>query len=271
MTADVGFIGGHRIINDSISDVKIKQITSSNKVANSATSAASANTASAIVARDAEGAFSAGAITASSISGDGSSLTGLNASNLASGTVPLARLSGITNTEIAAEAAIADTKLATISTAGKVSNSATTATAANTASAIVARDADGKFSAAMVSITGTTTSDTDVATKAYVDSVAQGLEVKASVKVATTGSITLSGTQTIDGVEVLVGDRVLVKNQASAANNGIYVVASGSWTRSVDANTSAKLSSGSFVFVERGTANADAGFVMTEDDPDANG
>jgi hypothetical protein len=48
----------------------------------------------------------------------------LNASNLTSGTVPLARLSGITNAEIAAGAAIADTKLAAISTPGKVSDSA---------------------------------------------------------------------------------------------------------------------------------------------------
>ncbi len=67
----------------------------------------------------------------------------LNASALTSGTVPLARLSGITNAEIAAGAAIADTKLATISTSGKVANAATTATAANTADAIVARDGDG--------------------------------------------------------------------------------------------------------------------------------
>lgn len=57
----------------------------------------------------------------------GLNLTNLNASNLASGTVPLARLSGITNTEIAAGAAIVDTKLATISTAGKVSDSALSA------------------------------------------------------------------------------------------------------------------------------------------------
>jgi hypothetical protein len=265
MTADVGFIGGHRIINDSIADAKIKQITSAGKVANSATSAASANTASAIVARDAQGAFSAGAITASSISGDGSALTNLNASNLASGTVPLARLSGITNAELAADAAIVDTKLATISTAGKVLNSATTATASNTASAIVARDADGKFSAAMISITGSVVNATDVATKGYVDGVAQGLDIKGSVRAATTANVTLSGEQTIDGVELVAGDRVLVKNQTTASANGIYVVAAGAWSRAADADASAKVSSGMFVFVEEGTANADAGFVLTTD------
>lgn len=69
----------------------------------------------------------------------------------ASGTVVLS--GAIVNADIAAGAAIADTKLATISTAGKVSNSATTATNANTASAIVARDASGNFSAGTITAT----------------------------------------------------------------------------------------------------------------------
>ena len=57
----------------------------------------------------------------------------------------------ISNTNIASNANIDDTKLATISTAGKVLNSATTATNANTADAIVARDANGAFSAGIIS------------------------------------------------------------------------------------------------------------------------
>jgi hypothetical protein len=61
----------------------------------------------------------------------------------------------IVNADINSAAAIADTKLATISTAGKVANSATTATSANTANAIVARDASGNFSAG--TITGAVT------------------------------------------------------------------------------------------------------------------
>ena len=56
----------------------------------------------------------------------------------------------IVNADINASAAIVDTKLATIATVGKVSNSATTATSANTASAIVARDASGDFTAGIV-------------------------------------------------------------------------------------------------------------------------
>lgn len=68
-------------------------------------------------------------------------------------------LNGIVNANIAAGAAIADSKLATISTALKVSNSATTATSANTASAIVARDASNNFSAGTITanLTGSAT------------------------------------------------------------------------------------------------------------------
>lgn len=61
---------------------------------------------------------------------------------------------GIVNADINSSAAIADSKLATISTAGKVSNSATTATSSNTNSAIVARDSSGNFSAGSISLSG---------------------------------------------------------------------------------------------------------------------
>lgn len=105
-------------------------------------------------------------------------------------------------------------------------------------------------------------SDQDAATKYYVDTVAQGLDVKASVKVATTANITLAGTQTIDGVTVSVGDRVLVKNQTAQADNGIYVVASGAWARSADANTWDELVS-AYTFVEEGSTYADTGWVCT--------
>lgn len=108
------------------------------------------------------------------------------------------------------------------------------------------------------------TADGDAANKAYVDSVAQGLDVKASVVVATTANITLSGIQTIDGVGVVAGDRVLVKSQSTASQNGIYVVASGAWTRSTDADVWNELVS-AFVFVERGTSLADSGWVCTVD------
>jgi hypothetical protein len=113
------------------------------------------------------------------------------------------------------------------------------------------------------SVSGVLTANTStLATVAYVDAAVQGLDIKASVRVATTENITLSGTQTIDGVSVIAGDRVLVKNQNTASENGIYVVAAEGWSRSADAGDG-ELTAGSFTFVEEGTANADAGFVIS--------
>ena len=109
------------------------------------------------------------------------------------------------------------------------------------------------------------TSAQDAATKAYVDAVKTGLDVKDSVKVATTANITLSGTQTIDGVAVSADERVLVKNQSTASQNGIYDCKSGAWARSSDFDENAEVTSGAFVFVEQGTVGADQGFVLTTD------
>lgn len=114
---------------------------------------------------------------------------------------------------------------------------------------------------------GTPTAGTDAVNKDYVDGVATGLDVKDSVRVATTGNITLSGTQTIDGVAVIAGDRVLVKDQTVASTNGIYIVASGAWTRATDADTDEEVTAGMFCFVEEGTANADTGWVLSTNNP----
>ena len=105
----------------------------------------------------------------------------------------------------------------------------------------------------------------DGATKAYVDSIAQGLDPKGSVKAASTANIaTLSGAMTIDGIALVTGDRILVKDQTAKSANGIYVIASGAWTRATDSNTWDKLIS-AYVFVEEGTTNADNGYLCTID------
>jgi hypothetical protein len=111
------------------------------------------------------------------------------------------------------------------------------------------------------------TNPQDAATKSYVDATKQGLDVKDSVRVATTANITLSAPQVIDGVSVIANDRVLVKNQTNASQNGIYVVASGAWTRSADADSNLDVTSGMFTFVEEGTTNADSGWVLTTNNP----
>ena len=110
---------------------------------------------------------------------------------------------------------------------------------------------------------GNPTGANDAANKLYVDNNVQGLDAKASVKAATTGSITLSGTQTVDGIALGVNDRCLVKNQSSAPQNGLYSVQSGAWTRTTDADSWAELVS-AFVFVEQGTQQ-DNGYTCTVD------
>lgn len=111
------------------------------------------------------------------------------------------------------------------------------------------------------------TSAQDLVTKAYADALKNGLDIKASVRAATTANITLTGAQTIDGVSVIAGDRVLVKNQSTTSANGIYVAAAGSWSRATDADASAEVTAGLYTFVTEGTVNGDSGWVLTTDDP----
>jgi hypothetical protein len=138
-------------------------------------------------------------------------------------------------------------------------------TADATANKLVQRDGAGNAKVA------TPTDTAHIATKGYVDAARQGLDVKQSVRVATTAPILLaSGLEAgdvIDGVTLVAGDRVLVKDQSTATENGIYVaVASGAASRSSDANGTAdtgELKPGTFTFVEEGTANSDKGFVVS--------
>jgi len=105
----------------------------------------------------------------------------------------------------------------------------------------------------------------DAATKGFVEATSQGLDVKDSCKVATTGNITISTAlnsgDTLDGVTLADNDRVLVKDQSTASQNGIYIVGS-SPSRSSDLASGAD-AAGMFTFVEQGTVNADNGFVCT--------
>jgi hypothetical protein len=127
----------------------------------------------------------------------------------------------------------------------------------------------------------------DATTKAYVDAIAQGLDPKANARVATTAALasnTRSGNvltasangalASIDGVSLSVSDRLLVKNEATGANNGIYTVTSlgsggtpWSLTRAIDADSSADVTSGLYVFATEGTTNNKTGWLLTTADP----
>ena len=138
-----------------------------------------------------------------------------------------------------------------------------------------------------VTVTQDPTSALQLATKQYVDAVAEGLHIHASCAAATTGTLasitggtvtynngtagvgatlTLSvALTTLDGYTLLNGDRVLVKNEATQANNGIYTWATGGTvlTRATDFDTAAEMASGDFTFVSNGTLYADTGWVQT--------
>ena len=127
---------------------------------------------------------------------------------------------------------------------------------------MTAPSADVSANSQKITSLATPTATTDAATKGYVDSVSQGLDVKDSVKVATTANITLSGTQTIDGVAVSADERVLVKDQSTASQNGLYLCKASAWARTSDLAAGAN-AAGMFTFVEQGTVNADNGFSCT--------
>jgi hypothetical protein len=104
---------------------------------------------------------------------------------------------------------------------------------------------------------------TDIVNLLALQSYVAGISWKQPCAVATLANITLSGLQTIDGYTTLAGDRVLVKNQATAANNGIYLASAGAWTRSLDANTWDELIC-AISFIEYGTQAGGAWFCTAQ-------
>lgn len=113
------------------------------------------------------------------------------------------------------------------------------------------------------------TADNELATKEYVDSTEQGLDIKESVRVASTSSIDLTAStdpNPIDGVTLTDGDRILLKDQSDATTNGVYDAVTATdpttWTRSSDADEDAEVTAGFFVFVEEGTVQEGHGYVL---------
>ena len=271
-----------------IDDTKLATIATALKVSNSATTAASANTASAIVARDASGNFSAGTVTAA-LTGNASTATALATGRTiaitgdlaytspsfdgtgnvtAASTLATVATAGVTGSSTAIPVVTINAKGLTtsITTAAVIAPASTlsgsTLAAGVTGSSLTSLGTIANLSVTAGTISTSPTASTDIANKDYVDTVAQGLDPKASCVAATTANITLSGTQTIDGVALIAADRCLVKDQTAPAENGIYVVASGAWARSADMNAWLEVP-GAFTFIEQGTLYADTGWVCT--------
>jgi hypothetical protein len=220
-----------------IVDTKLATIATAGKVSNSATTATSANTINAIVARDGSGNFSAGTITATlagSATGNAATATNLSSnrtfaltgnvtgstnSNLSSGvsiatTIPNGTVTSamiadgtIVNADINASAAIADTKLATINTAGKVTNNAVQAVSTNTANRIVARDGSGNFSAGTITATlaGNITGNAATATTATTLATGRTIALTGDVT-GTTG--TFNGSANVSAATTIANNAV---------------------------------------------------------------
>jgi hypothetical protein len=274
--------------NANIANTQLAIITTPGYVANSATTATSANVASTIVQRDASGNFAANNITAiDSFVGD---LTGTASEDvpLAGGTMtgtlvlpagatnsPSLQFSGSSGTGISAPAfntlsfdtagaeamsidplgnvtidnigtGVVHANSGLISASQIINADIATATITNDKLAnisssnipgdIVVRDSVGDFITNMITITGTPTNPTDVATVSFVNSaISTGLVAKTPAIVVATSDITLAGAQTIDSIFVSTNDRVLAVAQTSAVDNGIWLVQNpGAWTYPTD-------------------------------------
>jgi hypothetical protein len=181
----------------------------------------------------------------------------------------------ITNTEISASAGIAVSKLAVdvldranhtgTQSATSISDLATTVKSYRLDEFAAPTNPVSAGSQRITNVAAGTAS-TDAVNLEQLQAAESGLDVKKSVKVATTANVTiataLNGGDSIDGVTLSNGDRVLVRAQDDPVQNGIYV-AGDTPARSSDADSAGELSGGAFVFVEQGDTQADTGWVVT--------
>jgi hypothetical protein len=193
----------------------------SGTLANARTTATASNGASTIIARDIDGSFSANLGSFVSVSGNGSAVTSLNASAIASGTVPTARLaSGTANNTTflrgdstwaafsGANDGVLTMNVSGVGLTGSASFTAnqagastftvaSNATSANGASTIVARDASGNFTANNITANGDVTSSSDETLKTdWTDVTSDFVEKLAQVKSGVYKRIDSGATQT---------------------------------------------------------------------------
>ena len=105
------------------------------------------------------------------------------------------------------------------------------------------------------------------ANKAYVDQLAQGVQLKVDVDAVSTANITLSGSQTVDTVSSGDGKRILAKDQTTASQNGIYITNSGgAWTRATDMDASIEFNNAT-VQCRAGSTNINTQWTCTSYNP----
>lgn len=186
---------------------------------------------------------------------NGTAWIAADASKVPNGAIPLAKLaadplarSGHTGTQVAATISDFDTQVRT----SRLDQLAAPASAV-------------PMNSQKITGLAAPTAAGDAATKGYVDDAVAGLAWKDAVRAASTANLTLSATQTVDGVALAVGERVLVKAQTTASQNGLWVVASGAWTRATDADIESELL-GAAVMVQEG-GQAGTQWVLTTDAP----
>jgi hypothetical protein len=230
------------------------------EIANNAVTTAKITDLNVTTGKLADGAVTTAKITDANVTAGKLAADSVETAKIADGAVTSAKIANdtIVDADINSAAAIAQSKISGLTT----DLAAKLALAGGTMTGAIAMGTN------KITGLGTPTDGTDAATKNYVDSAAQGIDWKASVRAATTAAVTLASDlengDTLDGVTLATGDRVLVKNQATGSENGIYVVkASGAPDRSTDADTGAELTSNFAVFVEEGTVNADQGYTLT--------
>lgn len=89
----------------------------------------------------------------------------------------------------------------------------------------------------------------DLVNKSYVDSIKSGFQLHFAKVVAIANSA-LTGLLTIDGVTLSAGNIALLTAQTTGAQNGLWLVASGSWTRPPEWAAASTLPEGQYVIID---------------------
>lgn len=181
----------------------------------------------------------------------------------------------VTDASVAANAAIAESKLALATDAAAATGSRRTigtgalqAMAGNTnLSTIAAPTTNVAMAGFKITGLGAPTANTDAARLVDVQGAAAGIDAQPSVRVASTANLAVASAvingAVVDGVTLVTGDRILLKNQTTASENGAYIVAAtGAASRAAD-----NISPNTFWFAEEGTTNSDTQWVVTTNGP----